>query len=268
MASSTRPPMAAPEAAEDQPLAVQVENLHKSFGDNHVLRGVSLEVRPGQIYVLMGPSGSGKSVLLKQIIGLDKPDKGIVRINGHDASEPETHEKFKTALVFQAGALFNSMTVFDNLALYLREHKLYTEKEIKQKVRRVLSVLSIEQTADLLPASLSGGMRKRVAVARAIVMEPQLILYDEPTSELDPIRAATVSELIATVSAETQVTSIVVSHDKDLARGIADRVGLLWDGQLIFNDSRDAFINSNDERVQDFLHPTINPSKPRFRQTT
>ncbi|MDP0499053.1 MAG: ATP-binding cassette domain-containing protein [Verrucomicrobiota bacterium JB022] len=250
----------------EQPLAVKAENLHKSYGDNHVLRGVSFDVKPGEIFVLMGPSGSGKSVLLKQMIGLEKPDEGRVLINGHDASDQETHEKFKTALVFQAGALFNSMTVFDNLALYLREHRLYDEKTIRQKVSRVLEVLSIEQTAKQFPASLSGGMRKRVAVARAIVMEPQLVLYDEPTSELDPIRSATVSELIATVRDETNVTSIVVSHDKDLARGIADRVGLLWDGELIFNDTREAFCNSEDERVRDFLNPTINPSNPRFRQ--
>ena len=137
---------------------------------------------------------------------------------------------------------------------------------IRDRVKRVLQVLSIEQTAKQFPASLSGGMRKRVAVARAIVMEPQLILYDEPTSELDPIRAATVSELIATVRDETNVTSIVVSHDKDLAKGIADRVGLLWDGELIFNGTREEFTSSEDDRVRDFLNPTINPSNPRFRQ--
>ncbi|KAF0095046.1 MAG: putative ABC transport system ATP-binding protein [Puniceicoccaceae bacterium 5H] len=254
------------EQQTDQPLAVQAEDLHKSYGDNHVLKGVSFEVKPGEVFVLMGPSGSGKSVLLKQIIGLEAPDQGRVRINGLDAADQETHEKFKTALVFQAGALFNSMSVFDNLALYLREHRMYDEKTIRDKVKRVLQVLSIEQTAKQFPASLSGGMRKRVAVARAIVMEPQLILYDEPTSELDPIRAATVSELIATVRDETNVTSIVVSHDKDLAKGIADRVGLLWDGELIFNGTREEFTSSEDDRVRDFLNPTINPSNPRFRQ--
>ncbi|HKJ89537.1 MAG TPA: ATP-binding cassette domain-containing protein, partial [Oceanipulchritudo sp.] len=178
----------------------------------------------------------------------------------------ETRARFRTAMVFQAGALFNSMTVYDNLALYPREHRLYDEATIRGKVEQVMKVLSIETAGAKIPAELSGGMKKRVAVARAIIMEPQLILYDEPTSELDPILAATTSELIATISRETHATSLVVTHDRDLARSIADRVALLIDGRLVFEGNPDELENSPDERVQEFMNPSINPDKPRFRK--
>jgi len=247
---------------------VVIDDLHKSFGPQKVLDGVSFRVEPGEVFALMGPSGSGKSVLLRHVIGLMEPDKGAVRIAGKDASDPATHEQIKTAMVFQAGALFNSMTVFDNLALYPREHRLYREAEIREKVNETLRILSIENAAQKIPAELSGGMKKRVAVARAIMMEPQLLLYDEPTSELDPITAATVSELIATVQKETGVTSLVVTHDTRLTAAIADHAALLFDGRLAFAGTGEELVNCPDPHVRDFLEPTIDPSQPRFRQTT
>ncbi|MGC9453073.1 MAG: ABC transporter ATP-binding protein [Oceanipulchritudo sp.] len=249
-----------------EPVGVQVEGLSKSFGSQQVLRDVTFDVKPGEIFVLMGPSGSGKSVLLRHLVGLEFPDTGQALLGGQPAGDPETRERIRTAMVFQAGALFNSMTVYDNLALYPREHRLYDEATIREKVHGVMRALSIEGSDLKIPAQLSGGMKKRVAVARAIIMEPQLILYDEPTSELDPILSATTSELIATISRETGATSLVVTHDRDLALSIADHVALLMDGQLVFEGAPGELRGSSDARVREFLNPSIDPDHPRFRK--
>jgi len=250
----------------ESPIAVRVEGLGKSFGTHEVLRNITLEVAPGEIFVLMGPSGSGKSVLLKHIVGLETPSAGRVTVDGLDAADPATRRAVHMALVFQAGALFNSLSVYDNLALYLREHRLGTEAQIREKVRHALQILSLENAERKSPAELSGGMKKRVAIARALVMEPQLMLYDEPTSELDPIMSATISEIIATLKTQTRVTTIVVSHDRDLALGIADRVGILMGGELLTIATPAELRRSTDPRITDFLNPEINLSSPRFKQ--
>src|SRR6187551_1712848 len=212
---------------------VTVKDLNKSFGRTKVLRDINLKIRPGEIFCIMGPSGSGKSVLLKHIAGLERATSGDVRIGEHDAGDPATRAKVHLALVFQAGALFNSLTVYDNLALYLREHRMFPESGIRERVLNALSILSLEKAVNKFPAELSGGMKKRVAIARALVMEPQLLLYDEPTSELDPVMSATISEIIATLRQQYHVTTIVVSHDRDLALNIGDRVGILMGGRLV-----------------------------------
>jgi phospholipid/cholesterol/gamma-HCH transport system ATP-binding protein len=247
-------------------VGIAIQGLSKVFGSMTVLDGVTLEVRPGEIFVLMGPSGSGKSVLLKHIVGLEQPSAGRVTINGLDASDEETREKIRMALVFQAGALFNSMTVYDNLALYPREHRLAKESGIRDKVMRALQILSLENAAQKYPAELSGGMKKRVAIARALVMEPQLMLYDEPTSELDPVMSATISEIIATLREHYHVTTIVVSHDRDLALSIADRVGILMGGKLLALAEPAALRRPTDPRVADFLNPRIDLQNPRFKR--
>ena len=247
-------------------VGIAIQGLSKAFGSMTVLDGVTLEVRPGEIFVLMGPSGSGKSVLLKHIVGLEQPSAGRVTINGLDASDEETREKIRMALVFQAGALFNSMTVYDNLALYPREHRLAKESGIRDKVMRALQILSLENAAQKYPAELSGGMKKRVAIARALVMEPQLMLYDEPTSELDPVMSATISEIIATLREQYHVTTIVVSHDRDLALSIADRVGILMGGKLLALAEPAALRRPTDPRVADFLNPRIDLQNPRFKR--
>jgi phospholipid/cholesterol/gamma-HCH transport system ATP-binding protein len=180
--SKTRDPLAGTEA-----VSVNVADLSKKFGDAAVLKNISFDVRPGEIFVIMGPSGSGKSVLLRHIAGLEAPTSGSVMVDGKDPSLKETRDRVRLALVFQAGALFNSLSVFDNLALYPREHRVGGEKQIREKVMHALKILSVEKASLQLPSELSGGMKKRVAIARALVMEPQLILYDEPTSELDPV---------------------------------------------------------------------------------
>src|SRR4051812_9758750 len=244
--STTRNPFTETEAPA---VGVAIEDLCKNFGSFEVLKHVTFAVEPGEIFVLMGPSGSGKSVLLKHIVGLEVPTSGRVTVDGHDAASEQTREHVRMALVFQAGALFNSMSVYDNLALYLREHRMADEAGIKEKVMRALQILSLENAAGKFPSELSGGMKKRVAIARALVMEPQLMMYDEPTSELDPVMSATIAEIIATLKDQYHVTSIVVSHDRDLALNIADRVGILMGGKLIFLGRPDELKQPKDARV-------------------
>jgi phospholipid/cholesterol/gamma-HCH transport system ATP-binding protein len=251
---------------ETPAVGVTIENLSKSFGTFEVLKNITFSVKPGEIFVLMGPSGSGKSVLLKHIVGLEMPSGGKVTVDRRDAASDETREHVRMALVFQAGALFNSMSVYDNLALYPREHKVGTEASIREKVMHALQILSLETAAHKFPSELSGGMKKRVAIARALVMEPQLMLYDEPTSELDPVMGATISEIIATLKDQYHVTTIVVSHDRDLALNIADRVGILMGGKLVFLGPPSDLHAPTDPRIADFLHPKIDLQNPRFKQ--
>jgi len=253
-------------AAATPAVGVQVEGLSKSFGNVAVLKEISFNVEPGEIFVLMGPSGSGKSVLLKHIVGLELPTAGRVLVDGLDASSENTREKVRMALVFQAGALFNSLSVYDNLALYLREHRVANEAGIRDKVMRALQILSLDNAAQKFPSELSGGMRKRVAISRALVMEPQLMLYDEPTSELDPVMGATIAEIIATLKEEYHVTSIVVSHDRDLALAIGERVGILMGGQLLFLGTAAELRSPKDPKIADFLSPKIDVKNPRFKQ--
>ncbi len=253
-------------AREDRnPVKVRVDGLCKSYDNQEVLTDISLEVTPGEIFAIMGASGSGKSVLLRHIAGLEVPTKGTVTINDLDPRDPDTRDRFALALVFQSGALFNSISVFDNLSLYLLEHRICPQKEIRDRVMRALTILSIEEAAKKLPADLSGGMRKRVAIARALVMEPQLLLYDEPTSELDPIMAATIAEIIATLKDEFTVTSIVVSHDRELALTIADRVAILDEGNLHTVQTPAELRNNTDPFITDFLNPRIDVRNPRFK---
>ncbi len=252
---------------EHKAVGVSIRGLYKSFGSFEVLKDINLEIRKGEIFVLMGPSGSGKSVLLKNIIGLEIPNEGEVLIEGSDASEEETHDKIDTALVFQSGALLNSISVYDNLALYPREHRLGNEREIRARVEKILARLSLGDAANKLPAELSGGMKKRVAIARALVMEPQLLLYDEPTSELDPIMAATISEIIGLLRKENNLTSIVVTHDRDLALAIADRIAILFDGSIHTVATPQQLRDNTDPKIKEFLYPEIDLENPRFLQT-
>ena len=252
--------------AETAAVGVSIEGLSKSFGRSEVLKNITFSVAPGEIFVLMGPSGSGKSVLLKHIVGLEKPTAGRVTVAGRDASSEATREQVRMALVFQSGALFNSLSVYDNLALYPREHQIADEAAIREKVMRALQILSLEGSAHKAPSELSGGMKKRVAIARGLVMEPQLMLYDEPTSELDPVMAATISEIIATLKDEYHVTSIVVSHDRELALGIADRVGILMGGELVSLGTPADLRTPADPRVAEFLYPKIDLKNPRFKK--
>ena len=249
-----------------QTVGITVANLTKQFGSTTVLRDINLEVRPGEIFCLMGPSGSGKTVLLKHVVGLERPTGGEVRVGEHDASDPATRAKVHLALVFQAGALFNSLSVYDNLALYPREHQLGDENAIRERVRRALSILSLEKAANKMPSELSGGMKKRVAIARALVMEPQVLLYDEPTAELDPILSATICEIIATLREQIAVTSFVDTHDRALALGISDRLAIIMDGRIKAVGRPADFKNPTDPAIVDFLNPIIDLKNPRFKK--
>ena len=259
-------PDPAPTTSSRPAVGITVDRVSQKYGGVTVLHEVSLTVQPGEIFCLMGPSGSGKTVLLKQVAGLETPTSGGVRIGEYDASDPATRDQVHTALVFQAGALFNSLTVYDNLALYPREHRHGTEAQIRDKVRHALSILSLERAAQKMPSELSGGMKKRVAIARALVMEPQLLLYDEPTAELDPVMSATISEIIATLREQITVTSLVVTHDRALALGIADHLAIIMDGRIRATGRPADFADPADPAIANFLHPVIDVKNPRFKQ--
>jgi phospholipid/cholesterol/gamma-HCH transport system ATP-binding protein len=234
-------------------LGIQVRNLRKSFAGQAVLRGLDLEVQPGEIFVIMGPSGSGKSVLLKHLIGLEQPDSGEVLLNGESIESPGVLEKFRMAMVFQSGALFNSLTVGENVGLYLSEHRLKPPAEIARIVAEKLDVVGLKGAEDKMPGELSGGMKKRAAIARALVIEPQLLLYDEPTSELDPLMAVTIAGEILNLNRRIQVTSLVVSHDRDLAFGVADRLAFMNDGKLLAVGTPDEIRAAQNPVLREFL---------------
>jgi phospholipid/cholesterol/gamma-HCH transport system ATP-binding protein len=234
-------------------VSLQVRGLRKSFGAQQVLKGLSFDVKPGEIFVIMGPSGSGKTVLLKHLIGLDEPQEGEILIEGKPIQAPEVMEKYRMAMVFQSGALLNSLTVGENVALYLSEHRLKTAPEIAEIVAQKLEVVGLKGTEDKMPSELSGGMKKRVAIARALVIEPQLILYDEPTSELDPLSALVIAEEIVNLNERIHVTSLIVSHDRQLAFGIGDRIAVMNQGEILMIGTPDEVRHCPNLEVQNFL---------------
>ena len=232
---------------------LRIRELHKTYAGVPVLKGIDLTIAPGEIFVLMGPSGSGKSVLLRQLIGLETPDAGEVQVNGKSVYDETLRAECRLAMVFQSGALLNSLTVGQNVSLYLAEHRLLPPDEIEQVVVEKLRLVGL-QGQELRPVSeLSGGMRKRVAIARALVMEPHLILYDEPTSELDPLSAFTIAEEIVELNRRTGATSVVVTHDRELGLGIANRLGVLFDGELLQVGTPDQIRQSSHPLIKKFL---------------
>lgn len=235
-------------------VSVQVRGLHKSFGEQEVLQGLDFEVRPGEIFVIMGPSGSGKTVLLKHLIGLEEADSGEILIQGQSIQSPEVMSQYRMAMVFQSGALLNSLTVGENVGLYLTEHRLRPPDEIERIVSEKLEVVGLKDTEEKMPSELSGGMKKRVAIARALVIEPQLILYDEPTSELDPLSAVTIAREIVHLRDRIHVTSLVVSHDRDLAFGVADRIAVINEGRILTIGTPEEVKRHPDPMVQQFLN--------------
>jgi len=235
-------------------VSLQVRGLRKTFDGQEVLKGIDFEVRPGEIFVIMGPSGSGKSVLLKHLIGLEEPDEGEILVNGESIQTPEIAAKYRMALVFQSGALLNSLTVGENVGLYLSEHRLKSPEEIQKIVSEKLEDVGLKDVMDKMPSELSGGMKKRAAIARALVIEPQLILYDEPTSELDPLSAVVIGEEILELNKRIGVTSLVVSHDRDLAFGVADRIAVINDGGILKIGTPDEVKRVDDPLIRKFLN--------------
>jgi phospholipid/cholesterol/gamma-HCH transport system ATP-binding protein len=239
-------------------VVIRVEDLYKSFGDNHVLRGIGVDFKEGTTTVILGGSGSGKSVLMKHIIGLLRPDKGRILVDGVDINtlEGEALNTFraKFGMVFQWAALFDSMTVGDNVAFPLREHrKDLGEEEIMRRVAEKLALFGLEGIEEKYPAELSGGMRKRVGLARAIIMEPKIVLYDEPTTGLDPITTDYVDEMIKRAKEKLSVTSVVISHDIASTFNIADYIAFLYDGEIVAYGPPATVRESKHDFVQKFL---------------
>lgn len=240
---------------------MEVRGIHKSYGDTEVLKDINFTVEPGEIFVLMGPSGSGKSVLLRQIIGLEPADSGDILVGGESIHQNGVLDRHHLAMVFQSGALLNSLTVGENVGLYLTEHRLKPADEIDRIVSEKLEAVGLKGVEQKMPSELSGGMKKRAAIARALVSEPQLILYDEPTSELDPVSSVVVSEEIVRLNERSGVTSVVVSHDRDLSFGIADKIAVIIDGRILVIGSPEEVRQIEDPAIRDFLNAKFTRSK-------
>jgi phospholipid/cholesterol/gamma-HCH transport system ATP-binding protein len=249
--------MAAPRADPDGPPIIELRDVHKAFGQQHVLAGLNLSIEAGKTTVVLGPSGSGKSVMLKHIVGLLRPDKGEVHFDGKridTLKERElTETRLQIGLVFQMSALFDSMTVHENIEFPLREHTKLTREERHERVREALATVDLPGIEHKLPAQLSGGQRKRVALARAVVLQPRVVLYDEPTTGLDPIRSDGINELILKLKNTIGVTGIVVTHDLVSARKVADRCVLLLNGKLAADGTYEELENHPEARVRQFL---------------
>jgi len=232
---------------------IEVRGLHKSFDEHAVLKGIDLTVPEGATTVVLGGSGSGKTVLMKHMIGLLRPDQGEVFVDGQEIGqldEPELASvRRKFGMVFQAAALFDSMTVFENVAFPLREHARLSEEAVARIVHEKLDVVGLRDIDDKHPAELSGGMRKRVGLARAIALEPKIILYDEPTTGLDPITTDYVDEMILAAKRRLGVTSVVISHDIGSAFHIADRIAFLHEGRIV--------VAGPPAEVRDCAHPVV-----------
>lgn len=236
---------------------IRFEKVTKRLGSRNVLDEIDLEIQPGETYVICGPSGMGKSVTLKHMVRLLTPDAGRVYVGDDCVSESHGREleriRARFGVLFQSGALLQWLSVADNVALPLREHTDKGEEEIEHLVREKLRLVELEDAYDKQPADLSGGMRKRVALARAIVTEPEIILYDEPTSGLDPVTSRTIDKLIDDLRKELKVTSVVVTHDLHSALAIGSRIAMLYYGKVVEVATPEAFIQSDNEVVRNFL---------------
>jgi len=239
------------------PPMIDVQGIYKSFSGFSVLKGIQLQMAEGTTTVVLGGSGSGKTVLMKHIMGLFKPDQGQVIVDGQDVSKMGRQElstfRERMGMVFQGAALFDSMTVGDNVAFPLREHTDLSEKEIADKVREKLAVVDVHDVEQKYPAELSGGMRKRVGLARAIIRDPKIVLYDEPTTGLDPITTDYVDDMILTAAQELHVTQVVISHDIASSFKVADKVAFLFNGKIVAEGPPQELRHSPHPQLQHFL---------------
>ena len=237
---------------------IEIRNLYKALSGKQILNGMNLTVRRGETKVIIGRSGVGKSVLLKNIVGLVRPDAGSIKVNGVEVTNLEEREynkiRMEIGLVFQGGALFDSMSVGENVAFVLNEFMDLDKKTIDDRVEDALALVGLKDVQGLMPSELSGGMRKRVSLARVLCMEPQIILYDEPTSEVDPITAAAINNLIIEMRDKLKVTSIVVTHDMTMAYKVADSIAMFYHGQVIADGTVDEIRNSKHPVVHQFIH--------------
>ena len=236
---------------------IDIINIHKSFGKKYVLGGVNLRVEKGESMVVIGGSGSGKSVLLKHIIGIVQPDEGKVLINGIDITKLRENELYKVrkqfGMLFQMAALFDSMTVWENVAFAMLRQKKISIKDAKARAIEKLRIVGLVGVEDLMPSELSGGMKKRVGLARAIAHEPEILLYDEPTTGLDPIMADAINELIVGMRESLSVTSIAITHDMNSAYKIGDKIAMLYEGKLIETATPEEIKNTQNPLVKQFI---------------
>jgi phospholipid/cholesterol/gamma-HCH transport system ATP-binding protein len=240
---------------------IEIINLHRSFGNNAVLKGINLNIETGETIVIIGRSGCGKSVLIKHIVGLLEPDEGYVKVGGKivsDLNEKELYQlRKKFGFLFQGAALFDSMTVEENVGLPLIESESrYIAKDVKEVVEEKLSIVNLPGIHKLKPAELSGGMKKRVGIARALITNPEYILYDEPTTGLDPIMADSIDNMIRELANKLNVTSIVVTHDMYSVKNVADKVAMIHDGVIHFVGTPETLLKEEDSIIVDFIKRT------------
>lgn len=246
---------------------IKVNDIWKSFGEKLVLRGLNLEIEKGETLVILGRSGVGKSVLLKIMLGILKADKGYIEVEGVRISDLHGRKLYDAirnmGMLFQGSALFDSMNVGDNVGFYLRQHgdpnsrKKLQEPEIQKRVSDALEMVGLSGTENLMPSSLSGGMRKRVALARLIVYRPQILLYDEPTTGLDPVTAMQINQLIVKIQQELKATSLVVTHDLRSAMEVGDRLALHHEGQIAFIGDKESFVKDDHPLIQSFIENAL-----------
>jgi phospholipid/cholesterol/gamma-HCH transport system ATP-binding protein len=237
---------------------IRIIDLHKSFGQKRVLRGLSLTVHKGETMVVIGQSGSGKSVLLKHLIGLLRPDSGKIYVDGVEITRLRDDELMqitrKFGLLFQGAALFDSMTVAENVRFGLERYSRMSEEEIRKRVAESLGLVGLSEAECLMPHELSGGMKKRVGLARAIAYRPEIMLYDEPSTGIDPIRADAINDLINRLKREMGITSVVITHDMASSYKIADRIAMLYNGEIIEVGTPDEIRDSKNAFIQQFIH--------------
>jgi len=239
---------------------IKIRNIYRTFGQKQVLKGVTLTVNKGETYLLIGRSGAGKTVLLKNILGLLRPDSGTIAVDGVDITQltKKKLEKIRLqfGLVFQGSALFDFLTVDGNVGFFLYQHTKLNKSEIRKKVSKTLALVGLEGIEDMYPYELSGGMRKRVAIARAIIYNPKIIIYDEPTTGIDPIAVDKIVNLIEDLHQRLAITSIVVTHDLEVGLKLADRLAFLLGGRIIFEGDKNDLEKSKDKRLIQFLKGT------------
>ncbi len=236
---------------------VRITGLNKSFGENHVLKNINLEVKANETFAIIGPSGTGKSVLLKHIVKLIEPDSGTILINGENIfSSGEKKSGFRCSMVFQSSALFNSLTVGENVGLWLRENRICSEARIRSIIHEKLRLVGLAGKEGLRTSEISGGMKKRVAIARSLAVNPDLILYDEPTAELDPVTSDELARVMKSLRKELDFTTIIVSHDLNFALYISDRVAMINQDGIVEVGTPDKIKSSQNPIVRNFIYTT------------
>lgn len=254
--------------SQTRDVIVEFRDIHKSYGSKNVLRGANLQVVRGEVLVILGGSGTGKSVTLRHMLGLERPDSGRVIVEGEDVTDLPEEELYRVrklfGMLFQSGALFDSMTVFENVAFPLREHTKIEHDELVKVVREKLELVNLPNTEHLMPVDLSGGMKKRVGLARAIVLNPEMILYDEPTTGLDPITSFKINELITDLQSKLNVTSVVVTHDIQSAFSVGDRIAFLNNGVFEWVGTMEEARDASHPILRDFLRTSnVAAAQPR-----